>query len=101
MCSANEGASASNTDFVVPVSVVPSDGGQARNIKVTVDTSGLKGVARAGKGGYGNCTGEGPVFTCLYGDLENGGDGEIATLLVLAGAYWHRRRLLPQLSRRH
>ncbi|WP_316745353.1 hypothetical protein [Streptomyces sp. MK7] len=85
MYSADEGASASNSGFVVPVSVVPSDGGQARNVKVVVDASGLKGVAQAGKGGYGNCTGEGPVFTCVYGDLENGGDGEANAPFTLRG----------------
>ncbi|MGW4233079.1 hypothetical protein ACWEF9_28020 [Streptomyces sp. NPDC004980] len=56
---ADEGAAAVNSDFVVPVAVAPGDGGPARNVRVTVDTSGLEGVARAGKGGYGNCTGGG------------------------------------------
>ncbi|GHF18544.1 hypothetical protein GCM10014715_86830 [Streptomyces spiralis] len=38
MYSADEGASASISDFPVPVHVVPSDGGQARNVKVVVST---------------------------------------------------------------
>ncbi|MEV8564931.1 hypothetical protein AB0436_04985 [Streptomyces sp. NPDC051322] len=53
MYNADEGADAANSDFVVPVAVKPGAGGPARNVKVVVDTSGLEGVARAGKGGYG------------------------------------------------
>ncbi|WP_030927489.1 hypothetical protein [Streptomyces sp. NRRL B-24720] len=84
MYNADEGAKATNSDFVVPVFVLPSDAGPARNVKVVVDASGLKGVARAEKGGYGNCTGQGPVFTCVYGDLQNG-DGETNAPFTLYG----------------
>ena len=84
MYNADEGAGAENSDFVVPVAVVRGDGGPARNVKVVVDASGLKGVARAEKGGYGNCTGEGPVFTCAYGNLQNG-DGESNAPFTLHG----------------
>ncbi|MFJ5222649.1 hypothetical protein [Streptomyces sp. NPDC088400] len=84
MYNADEGAEATNSDFVVPVAVVAGDGGPARNVKVVVDASGLEGVARAEKGGYGNCTGEGPVFTCAYGNLQNG-DGEANAPFNLRG----------------
>lgn len=84
MYNADEGAKATNSDFVVPVFVLPSDAGSARNVKVVVDASGLKDVARAEKGGYGNCTGQGPVFTCVYGDLQNG-DGETNAPFTLYG----------------
>ncbi|MFF3940200.1 hypothetical protein [Streptomyces phaeofaciens] len=84
MYNADEGAGASNDDFVVPVYVLPDDGGPARNVKVVVDASGLAGVARAGRGSGGNCTGEGPVFTCVYGDLQNG-DGESNPPFTLHG----------------
>ncbi|WP_405808748.1 hypothetical protein OG524_01915 [Streptomyces sp. NBC_01520] len=46
---ADEGAAAVNSDFVVPVAVAPGDGPE-RNVKVTVDTSGLEEVARADPG---------------------------------------------------
>ncbi|MEV8568312.1 hypothetical protein AB0436_22515 [Streptomyces sp. NPDC051322] len=84
MYNADEGAGAANSDFVVPVAVERSDGDAARNVKVVVDTSGLAGVARAAKGGYGNCTGGGPVFTCEYGDVQNG-DGEANAPFTLHG----------------
>jgi hypothetical protein len=84
MYNADDGSSAANSDFVVPVAVVRGDGGDARDVKVVVDTSGLAGVARAGKGGYGNCTGAGPVFTCEYGDVQNG-DGEANAPFTLHG----------------
>ncbi|WP_405392729.1 hypothetical protein OG596_36010 [Streptomyces sp. NBC_01102] len=51
---ADEGAAAVNSDFVVPVAVVPvavaPGDGPERNVKVTVDTSGLEEVARADPG---------------------------------------------------
>ncbi|MDX3530437.1 hypothetical protein P1P75_29520 [Streptomyces sp. ID05-39B] len=84
MYNAEEGADASNSEFVVPVAVEAGDGGPARGVRVAVDASGLAGVARAVKGGYGNCTGGGPVFTCLYGDLQNG-DGESNAPFTLHG----------------
>ncbi|MFG3511204.1 hypothetical protein [Streptomyces bobili] len=84
MYNAEEGAGASNSEFVVPVAVEASDGGPARRVRVVVDASGLAGVARAVKGGYGNCTGGGPVFTCVYGDLQNG-DGESNAPFTLHG----------------
>ncbi|MFG2630218.1 hypothetical protein [Streptomyces sp. NPDC048473] len=84
MYNADEGAEAANGDFVVPVAVTPSDSGPARNVKGVVDASGLEGVARVEKGGYGNCTGEGPVFTCEYGNLQNG-DGEANAPFTLHG----------------
>lgn len=84
MYSADEGAKAANSDFGVPVAVERSDAGPARNVRVTVDTSGLDGVARAGKGGGGNCTQDGPVFTCVYGDVQNG-DGESNNPFTLNG----------------
>ncbi|GGL74923.1 hypothetical protein GCM10010129_18370 [Streptomyces fumigatiscleroticus] len=84
MYNADEGAAAESDDFVVPVAVAAGDGGPARNVRVVVDTTGLKGVARAAKGGYGNCTGEGPVFTCEYGDVQNG-DGEANAPFTLHG----------------
>ncbi|MEU5715637.1 hypothetical protein AB0G71_07560 [Streptomyces sp. NPDC020403] len=85
MYHADEGAGAVNSDFALPVSVRPGGGGApARNVKVVVDASGLAGVARADKGGYGNCTGRGPVFTCDYGDVQNG-DGEADAPFTLRG----------------
>ncbi|WP_247195557.1 hypothetical protein [Streptomyces sp. GESEQ-35] len=84
MYHADEGAEAANSDFVVPVAVVRSDGGPARNVKVVVDTSGLTGVATAGKGGHGNCTGKSVQFTCVYGDVQNGG-GEANAPFTLHG----------------
>ena len=84
MYNADEGARATNSGFAVPVGVVADGGGPARNVKVVVDASGLNGVARAEKGGYGNCTGGGPVFTCVYGDLQNG-DGEANAPFTLRG----------------
>ncbi|MFE3602507.1 hypothetical protein [Streptomyces sp. NPDC059142] len=84
MYHADEGAEAENSDFVVPVAVEPGDGGPARGVRVVVDTSGLAGVARAEKGGYGNCSGAGPVFTCVYGDVQNG-DGEANAPFTLRG----------------
>ncbi|MFC5204112.1 hypothetical protein [Streptomyces kaempferi] len=83
MYSADEGAKAANSDFGVPVAVERSDAGPARNVRVTVDTSGLDGVARASKGG-GNCTQDGPVFTCVYGNVQNG-DGESNNPFTLNG----------------
>ncbi len=84
MYDADKGAEAVNRDFAVPVAVVPSGSGPARNVKVVVDTSKLAGVARAVKGGYGNCKGEGPVFTCEYGSVQNG-DGEANAPFTLHG----------------
>ncbi|MFJ8859326.1 hypothetical protein ACIRD8_12900 [Streptomyces sp. NPDC102451] len=71
---ADEGAAATNGDFEVPVAVVPGNREPARDIKVVVDASGLKGIARVVKGGYGNCTGSGWVYTCEYGTLRNDGE---------------------------
>lgn len=83
MYNADEGASASNGDFHVPVFVERSEGGTpARKVRVVVDASGLEGVARVGDSGM--CKAEGPVRTCEYGDLENG-DGESYDPLVLLG----------------
>ncbi|MFV8184556.1 hypothetical protein [Streptomyces sp. AF1B] len=83
MYNADEGASASNDDFHVPVFVEPSKGGTpARDVRVVVDASGLKGVARLGNNDM--CKAEGPVYTCEYGDLQNG-DGESYDPLVLLG----------------
>ncbi|MGW1029343.1 hypothetical protein ACWD4J_37655 [Streptomyces sp. NPDC002577] len=84
MYNADEGAEAQNGAFTLPVSVAGGDGGPARNVTVVVNTSGLKGVARAQKGAGGNCTGEGPVFTCAYGDVQNG-DGESNAPFTLYG----------------
>ncbi|MFJ3669572.1 hypothetical protein ACIPSE_24265 [Streptomyces sp. NPDC090106] len=84
MYRADEGARAVNGDFVLPVSVVRGGGGPARNVRVVVDTSGLKGVATASAGTGGNCTGDGPVYTCRYGDLQNG-DGEATPAFTLHG----------------
>ncbi|MEW2292984.1 hypothetical protein ABZ719_09795 [Streptomyces sp. NPDC006743] len=84
MYGADEGARATNSDFAVPVAVPAGVAGPARDVRVVVDTSGLSGVARAVRGGAGNCTGEGPVFTCAYGDVQNG-DGESQTPFVLHG----------------
>ncbi|MET7651107.1 MULTISPECIES: hypothetical protein [unclassified Streptomyces] len=83
MYNADEGAKAANDDFVVPVFVEPSKGGEpALNVRVVVDASGLAGVARLGNNRM--CTAEGPVYTCVYGDLQNG-DGESYTPLSLLG----------------
>ncbi|MDQ0683436.1 hypothetical protein QFZ56_002399 [Streptomyces achromogenes] len=83
MYSADEGAGASNDGFVVPVYVQASKGGEpARNVRVVVDASGLAGVARVGDTHM--CEAEGPVFTCVYGDLQNG-DGESYSPLSLRG----------------
>ncbi|MFF4167911.1 hypothetical protein [Streptomyces sp. NPDC001741] len=71
---ADEGAEASTSDFEVPVAVVPGNEEPARNIRVVVDASGLKGIARVVEGGYGNCTGSGWVYTCEYGTLRNDGE---------------------------
>lgn len=71
---ADEGAEARNGDFVVPVAVVPGNKEPARDVKVVVDASGLKDIARVTKGGYGNCTGSGWVYTCVYGTLQNDGE---------------------------
>ncbi|MFF4833929.1 hypothetical protein [Streptomyces sp. NPDC001315] len=67
---ADEGGKAVKSDFVVPVEVT-GDGTPARNIKVVVDASGLEGIARVTKGGYGNCTGQGWVYTCMYGTMKD------------------------------
>ncbi|MDX2678513.1 hypothetical protein [Streptomyces soliscabiei] len=83
MYNADEGAKASNDDFHVPVFVEASKGGEpARNVRVVVDASGLKGVARLGDREM--CKAEGPVYTCHYGDLQNG-DGESYEPLALLG----------------
>ncbi|WP_329216729.1 hypothetical protein OG352_12425 [Streptomyces sp. NBC_01485] len=83
MYNADEGARASNDDFVVPVFVEPSKGGErAHNVKVVVDASGLAGIARLGDNRA--CEAEGPIYTCGYGDLQNG-DGESYTPLTLLG----------------
>ncbi|MFJ1805354.1 MULTISPECIES: hypothetical protein [unclassified Streptomyces] len=83
MYNADEGAKAANDDFVVPVFVEPSKGGEpALNVRVVVDASGLEGVARLGD--TETCDNEGPVYTCVYGDLQNG-DGESYTPLSLLG----------------
>ncbi|MFE5244631.1 MULTISPECIES: hypothetical protein [unclassified Streptomyces] len=71
---ADEGADAVKGDFEVPVAVVPGNEEPARNIRVVVDASGLEGIARVVKGGYGNCTGSGWVYTCEYGTLQNDGE---------------------------
>ncbi|MEV5525791.1 hypothetical protein [Streptomyces prunicolor] len=84
MYNADEGAKAANGDFGVPVDVERSDAGPARNVRVTVDTSGLAGVARVSRGSGGNCTQDGPVFTCVYGDVQNG-DGESNNPFTLNG----------------
>ncbi|MFJ9019092.1 hypothetical protein ACIRPU_03745 [Streptomyces sp. NPDC102259] len=83
MYNADEGARASNDGFVVPVYVDASKGGEpARNVRVVVDASGLEGVARLGDKDM--CTADGPVYTCEYGNLQNG-DGESYTPLSLLG----------------
>ncbi|MGW2047022.1 hypothetical protein ACWCPF_17860 [Streptomyces sp. NPDC001858] len=82
MYNADEGAKARNDDFVVPVFVEASKGGPARNVRVVVDASGLTGVARLGENRA--CKAEGPVYTCEYGDLQNG-DGESYQPLTLLG----------------
>ncbi|MDX3800374.1 hypothetical protein [Streptomyces sp. AK04-3B] len=83
MYSADEGAGATNDGFVVPVYVQPSKGGEpARNVRVVIDASGLAGVA--GVRDTTMCEAEGPVFTCEYGDLQNG-DGESYSPLSLRG----------------
>jgi len=84
MYNADEGAKAANRDFGLPVDVERSDAGPARNVRVTVDTSGLDGVARVSRGSGGNCTQDGPVFTCVYGDVQNG-DGESNNPFTLNG----------------
>ncbi|MFJ4841663.1 hypothetical protein [Streptomyces sp. NPDC088746] len=71
---ADEGAEATNGDFQVPVAVVPGNKEPARDIRVVVDASGLKNIARVVEGGYGNCTGGGWVYTCEYGTLRNDGE---------------------------
>ncbi|MGP2439872.1 hypothetical protein [Streptomyces sp. JW3] len=81
---ADEGADARVEDFPVPVAVAPSAGGDARDVEVVVDTTGLKGVAVAEPGGAGNCVHKGPVFTCAYGDVQNG-DGESNIPFLLRG----------------
>lgn len=83
MYNADQGSRASNGDFPVPVFVEASKGGEpARNVRVVVDASGLGSVARLGDGGM--CKAEGPVYTCEYGDLQNG-DGESYNPLPLLG----------------
>ncbi|WP_460060682.1 hypothetical protein [Streptomyces sp. YKOK-I1] len=83
MYNADEGAEASNNGFHLPVFVERSKGGtSARNVRVIVDASGLEGVARLGANRM--CEAEGPVYTCEYGDLQNG-DGESYDPLVLLG----------------
>ncbi|MFR0359313.1 hypothetical protein [Streptomyces sediminimaris] len=83
MYNADAGAEASNSDFHVPVFVErDKEGTPARNVRVVVDASGLKGVARLGDNGM--CEAQGPVYTCKYGDLQNG-DGESYDPLVLLG----------------
>ncbi|WP_327314662.1 hypothetical protein [Streptomyces sp. NBC_01235] len=83
MYNADEGAKASNDNFVVPVFVEPSKGGEpARNVRVVVDASGLQGVARLGDKDM--CKAEGPIYTCEYGDLQNG-DGESYQPLAILG----------------
>ncbi|MGW6519847.1 hypothetical protein [Streptomyces sp. NPDC054962] len=83
MYNADQGASASNNGFPVPVFVERSKGGEpARNVRVVVDASGLGGVARLGEGGM--CKAEGTIYTCEYGNLQNG-DGESYNPLALLG----------------
>ncbi|KQX82268.1 hypothetical protein [Streptomyces sp. Root1310] len=83
MYNADQGAAASNSDFPVPVFVERSKGGEpARNVRVVVDASGLGGVARLGEGGM--CKAEGPLYTCEYGNVQNG-DGESYNPLALLG----------------
>ncbi|MER5433352.1 hypothetical protein [Streptomyces sp. NPDC002588] len=83
MYNADEGAAASNNGFHVPVFVERSKGGTpARNVRVVVDASGLAGVARLGENRM--CESEGPVYTCVYGDVQNG-DGESYDPLLLLG----------------
>ncbi|MFD9392521.1 hypothetical protein ACFWBB_17935 [Streptomyces sp. NPDC060000] len=83
MYSADEGAKASNSGFVVPVFVEPGKGGEpARNVRVVVDASGLEGVARVGDTDM--CEAEGSVYTCEYGNLQNG-DGESYSPLSILG----------------
>ncbi|MGW0871715.1 hypothetical protein ACWD3Z_14655 [Streptomyces sp. NPDC002740] len=83
MYNADEGATASDDDFAVPVFVESSKGREpARNVRVVVDASGLKGVARLGDREM--CKAEGAVYTCEYGNLQNG-DGESYTPLPLLG----------------
>ncbi|SHI25987.1 hypothetical protein SAMN05444521_6369 [Streptomyces sp. 3214.6] len=83
MYNADEGAKASNDDFHVPVFVEKSKGGEpARNVRVVVDASGLAGVARLGDREM--CKAEGPIYTCHYGNLQNG-DGESYEPLALLG----------------
>ncbi len=84
MYAADEGADGTNSGFVIPVSVRASDAGPARDVRVVVDASGLAGVARVSAGGGGNCTRSGAVFTCSYGDVQNG-DGESEAPFTLNG----------------
>ncbi|MFJ3703470.1 MULTISPECIES: hypothetical protein [Streptomyces] len=71
---ADEGAKATDRRFEVPVHIVPGNSEPARNIEVVVDASGIEGIARVTKGGHGNCTGSGWVYTCVYGTLQNDGE---------------------------
>ncbi|MFI5469928.1 hypothetical protein ACIA6D_06825 [Streptomyces cacaoi] len=84
MYNADQGAGAApNSSFAVPVHVEPSKGGEpARNVRVVVDASGLKGVARLAHSD--TCPVEGAVYTCDYGTLQNG-DGESYTPLAILG----------------
>ncbi|MEU5117921.1 hypothetical protein [Streptomyces asoensis] len=84
MYNADQGSGAAPDDrFAVPVHVVASKGGEpARNVRVVVDASGLKGVARLAHSD--GCPAEGAVYTCAYGTLQNG-DGESYTPLSLLG----------------
>ncbi|MGW2912083.1 hypothetical protein ACWC9X_16740 [Streptomyces asoensis] len=84
MYNADQGSGAAPNDrFAVPVHVAASKGGEpARNVRVVVDASGLKGVARLAHSD--GCPAEGAVYTCAYGTLQNG-DGESYTPLSLLG----------------
>ncbi|AEN08386.1 MULTISPECIES: hypothetical protein [unclassified Streptomyces] len=82
MYHADEGDRGTDQGFAIPVAVVPGGTAAARNVKVVVDASGLRGVARVAKGGYGNCTGEGWVFTCAYGTLRNDGESNVPFALL-------------------
>ncbi|WP_459753970.1 hypothetical protein [Streptomyces sennicomposti] len=84
MYNADQGAGAVNGAFVLPVAVVPGNTEPARNIKVVVDASGLKGVARVTDGSGGDCARRGDwVWTCSYGTLRN--DGESMPPFTLHG----------------
>ncbi|MFF1465509.1 hypothetical protein [Streptomyces sp. NPDC058330] len=89
MYHADEGDRGTGQGFAIPVAVVPGSTAAARNIKVVVDASGLRGVARVAKGGYGNCTGDGWVFTCEYGTLRNDGESNVPFALLGVDA-WSR-----------